>query len=66
MSQATLGLPEVVTVKQLRAWLGLSVNTAYQYLRDGTIPSQRVGTRYIISRDVINAWLAAGTNEATP
>lgn len=37
--------------------LGLSRGIAYQYVRDGVIPAQRVGRRWLIPRRRLHAWL---------
>jgi excisionase family DNA binding protein len=49
---------DVLTVAETARLLGLSVNTTYVYLADGTIPGRRVGRRWLISRTRLDAWLA--------
>ncbi len=49
---------DVLSVAETARVLGLSVNTTYAYLADGTIPGRRVGRRWIVSRARIDAWLA--------
>lgn len=50
--------PDVLTVAETAQLLGLSVNTTYGHLADGTIPARRLGRRWIISRARLDAWLA--------
>lgn len=45
------------TVDELADVLGLSRGVTYASLRDGTIPSERIGRRWVISRRRIRAWL---------
>ena len=49
---------DVLSVAEAARYLGLSVNTTYVYLADGTIPGRRVGRRWIVSRARLDAWLA--------
>jgi excisionase family DNA binding protein len=49
---------DVLSVAETARVLGLSVNTTYAYLADGTIPGRRVGRRWIVSRARLDAWLA--------
>lgn len=37
--------------------LGISKPTVYSWLRQGLIPSVRVGTRWLIPRKALEAWL---------
>jgi excisionase family DNA binding protein len=56
--------PAVLTVKQTAHLLGLSLNTTYAYLADGSLPfGKRVGRRWIIPRARLDAWLAGQTEE---
>jgi len=50
---------DVLSVAETARLLGLSVNTTYAYLADGTIPGRRVGRRWIIPRARLDAWLAS-------
>ncbi|MCF7550903.1 helix-turn-helix domain-containing protein [Pseudonocardia sp. WMMC193] len=45
------------TVEQVATLLDLSRGIAYQHVRDGVIPAQRVGRRWLISRRRFHAWL---------
>ena len=45
------------TVDEVARLLNLSRGVAYQYVRDGVIPAQRVGRRWLISRKRLHAWL---------
>jgi excisionase family DNA binding protein len=45
------------TVDEAAHLLGLSRGIAYQYVRDGVIPAQRVGRRWLIPRKRLHAWL---------
>jgi excisionase family DNA binding protein len=45
------------TVDEAARLLGLSRCVAYQYVREGVIPAQRVGRRWLIPRKRLHAWL---------
>ena len=55
--------PATYTVQEVAELLGLHLGGAYELLRDGTIPAQRLGRRWIISRVRFHAWLD-GTPES--
>lgn len=54
---------DVLTVAETARALGLSVNTTYAYLADGTIPGRRVGRRWIVSRARLDAWLSSDEDD---
>lgn len=45
------------TVDEVAALLKLSRSVTYQYVREGVIPAQRVGKRWLISRKRLHSWL---------
>lgn len=45
------------TVDEVAQVLSLSRGITYASLRDGTIPAERVGKRWVISRRRLHAWL---------
>lgn len=45
------------TVDEVAYLLNLSRGIAYQYVRDGVIPAERIGRRWLISRRRLHAWL---------
>ena len=45
------------TVDEVALLLNLSRGITYASLRDGTIPAERVGRRWVISRRRLHAWL---------
>jgi len=46
-----------LTIEELAALLKISVAHTYKGLKDGKIPTIRLGTRYIISTSAIMRWL---------
>ena len=50
------------SVEELARELRLSRQSVYVGLRNGSIPSVRVGKRFILPRAAISEWLRAGTN----
>jgi excisionase family DNA binding protein len=47
----------VYTVTEVAHLLSLSRGSAYALVRDGTIPAQRLGGRWVIPRVRFHAWL---------
>jgi excisionase family DNA binding protein len=45
------------TVEEVAYLLNLSRGIAYQHVRDGVIPAERVGRRWLIPRKRFHAWL---------
>lgn len=45
------------TVDEAAYLLNLSRGVTYQYVREGVIPAQRIGRRWVISRRSFHAWL---------
>lgn len=45
------------TVDEVAQLLGLSRGAAYERVRDGSIPAQRMGRRWLIPRRRFHAWL---------
>jgi excisionase family DNA binding protein len=61
--RARVDTRDVMSVRELAAYLSLGLNTTYENLRSGVIPGTRVGRRWIVSRKRISAWLEAGAPE---
>jgi excisionase family DNA binding protein len=53
------------SVAALAKVLGISRNTAYAGLRDGTIPALRIGRRYILPKAAIAKWLESAARLPT-
>jgi excisionase family DNA binding protein len=49
--------PKTITVKTAAAFLGVSLSTAYEGCRAGTIPAIRMGKRWVIPYARFVAWL---------
>lgn len=59
--------PAVYTVPEVARLLAVARSTAYELVRDGAIPAQRLGRRWVIPRRRFHAWLegtASGPGEA--
>lgn len=55
-----------LSVLQLARYLGVSRHTAYALVREGAIPSVRVGGQYRIPRSELERQLAAQTRTSSP
>ena len=49
--------PAVYSVPEVAVLLRLHLGGVYELLRDGTIPAEQLGRRWIISRVRFHAWL---------
>jgi excisionase family DNA binding protein len=45
------------TVDEVAFLLNVSRGIAYQYVREGVIPAERIGRRWVIPRGWLHAWL---------
>ncbi len=50
-------LDEVLTIKELSAYLKISKSTLYKLVREGKIPSQKVGRHWRFRKVAIDRWL---------
>lgn len=53
-TRATLTIPDVAEA------LGISTNTAYDWIRRRRIPGHKVGRRWIVDREVFDEWRRTG------
>lgn len=52
--------PDVMTVREVAAFLRLDRKTIYDAATRGELPARRVGRRVLVSRAALVAWLASG------
>ncbi len=57
-------LPHVLSAGDLAEVLGVSTATAYNLLHRKDFPTLHVGTRLMVTRDNLLAWMARNTNSA--
>lgn len=48
---------EVLTIDELSAYLKVSKSTLYKVVREGKIPSQKVGRHWRFHKEAIDRWL---------
>lgn len=60
------GLPTHLTVDQLGEVLGVSRQTAYNWLNKGVVPGYKLGNTWVIVRDEIRDHLVAHRNQPVP
>jgi excisionase family DNA binding protein len=51
-----------ISVQELSARMGISLNKAYELTRSPGFPILRVGTRILIPVDILNEWLRNRTH----
>lgn len=56
----------VVTAREMTEIFGVCLNTVYRGLRSGQIPSVRLGRRYLVSREGLEAFLRDGSARPRP
>jgi excisionase family DNA binding protein len=48
---------DVLTIDELAVYLKVPKSTLYKLVREGSVPSQKVGKHWRFHRDAIDAWL---------
>jgi excisionase family DNA binding protein len=58
---------EIMDVKELSEYLGISKSKIYQLIREKKIPAAKIGGQYKFSKSIINSWFKKNliTNEKT-
>ena len=54
---------QVLTVKEVCGLLRVHPSTLYKLIRAGRIPSFRVGSDWRFQQDLIERWMAEGSND---
>lgn len=58
---------DVLTIKELSAYLKIPRSTLYKLVREGRIPSQKVGRHWRFRKEAIDRWLdETGAEEPKP
>ena len=66
MATARKQLPDVLTPRQVMAYLQLGRDSVYQLLSSGALPSVRIGRTYRVPRRSLEQWLEQQTAESLP
>ncbi len=48
---------DVLTIEELSAYLKISKSTLYKLVREGKVPSQKVGRHWRFRKEAIDRWL---------
>ena len=48
---------DILTIKELSLYLRISKSTLYKLVREGRIPSQKIGRHWRFRKDAIDRWL---------
>jgi len=51
---------DILTIEELSAYLRISKSTLYKLVREGKIPSQKVGRHWRFRKEAIDRWLEGG------
>lgn len=55
--QASQDTVTVMSAQEVADFLGVHLQTVYQFARDGDIPNRRIGRRFIFTRESLAEWL---------
>ena len=58
--------PEILTAKELEAWLRIDVKTIYSYVQRGLIPYMRIESNVRFSKHQVERWLEQRTFQPRP
>jgi excisionase family DNA binding protein len=50
--------PRIMTIEELAKYLRLHKSTVYRMVRQGEMPSSKIGNQWRFRKDVIDAWLS--------
>jgi len=56
---------DVLTIDELAVYLKIPKSTLYKLVREGGIPSQKVGKHWRFHKDAIDVWLTTGAGRAS-
>ena len=56
-------MEKLLTARQVAEWLNLHVVTIYEYAREGSLPSIKIGTSVRFEPEVVRAWAGIGTTK---
>lgn len=60
-------LGDILTIEELSAYLKIPESTLYKIVREGKIPSQKVGRHWRFRKEAIDNWLdQMGSKETEP
>jgi excisionase family DNA binding protein len=48
---------EVMTIRQAAAYLGVTPDSMYKYVAEGSIPAFKIGNRWRFKKSQIDAWM---------
>ncbi len=57
------GYSPILSVKDLSEILGLNTKTVYEYLQSGNLPAYHIGTKWVIVRDEVIAFMRDAANQ---
>lgn len=54
---------EVFDMREAAGYLGIAVDTLYQYASEGMMPAFKLGNRWKFKRSLLNAWIVKKSKE---
>jgi excisionase family DNA binding protein len=49
--------PEVMNIRQASEYLGISPDTLYKYVSEGSIPAFKLGNRWRFKKTILDQWM---------
>ena len=50
-------LPEILNAKDLKAYLNIGINRAYDLMKSPAFPATKIGSRYFVTSTALTEWL---------
>jgi excisionase family DNA binding protein len=57
-------IDKVLTIEELSDYIKISKSTLYKLVREGKVPSQKIGRHWRFHKDAIDSWLKKAGNSA--
>jgi excisionase family DNA binding protein len=57
---------DVLTVREVAQRLDIGLSSAYAIVKDGTVPSMKIGRKYLVPRIQFERWLQGESGEEFP
>jgi excisionase family DNA binding protein len=49
--------PEVLSIRQAAAYLGITPDTLYKHVGEGTVPGFKIGNRWRFKKSILDTWI---------
>ena len=63
MPTGTVNLPQLMSPQEAADYIGVHINTMFRWLKEGTVPGVRLGSRWFINAAQLSEVLTTGGGE---